>query len=68
VRSPRRRLNAHQFLIDFGHNTINNFQPAIDIIQLQQAQSGSIANVLADIHQVGADSVPMLEAVPPTPA
>ena len=44
------------FANNFGHNTINNFQPAIDIIQLQQPQLGSIANVPADIPQVGADS------------
>jgi len=50
------------FANNFGHNTINNFQPATDIIQLQQSQFGSIASVLADIQQVGADSVLTLDA------
>jgi hypothetical protein len=45
-----------------GHETINNFQPALDVIQLQQSQFGSLAAVMADIHQVGADSVLTLDA------
>jgi hypothetical protein len=50
------------FANNFGHETINNFHPAQDIIQLQQSQWGSLANVMADIHQVGADSVLTLDA------
>jgi hypothetical protein len=50
------------FVNNFGHNTINNFHPALDVIQLQQSQFGSLANVLADIHQIGADSVLTLDA------
>ena len=50
------------FANNFGHDTINNFHPALDVIQLQQSQFGSLANVLADIHQVGADSVLTLDA------
>jgi VCBS repeat-containing protein len=50
------------FANNFGHNTINNFQPAIDVIQLQQSQFGSLANVMADIQQVGANSVLTLDA------
>ncbi len=50
------------FAGDFGHNTVNNFHPALDIIQLQASQFGSLANVFADLHQVGADSVLTLDA------
>jgi hypothetical protein len=49
------------FANNFGHETINNFHPALDVIQLQQSQFGSLANALADIHQVGADSVLTLD-------
>ena len=50
------------FANNFGHETINNFHPALDVIQLQQSQFGSLAAVMADIHQVGADSVLTLDA------
>lgn len=50
------------FTGDFGHNTVNNFHPALDLIQLQASQFGSLANVFADLHQVGADSVLTLDA------
>jgi len=50
------------FANNFGHETINNFHPALDVIQLQQSQFGSIANVLADIQQAGPDSVLTLDA------
>jgi VCBS repeat-containing protein len=50
------------FAGNFGHETINNFHPALDVIQLQQSQFGSLAAVMADIHQVGADSVLTLDA------
>lgn len=50
------------FAGDFGHNTVNNFHSALDIIQLQASQFGSLANVFADLHQVGADSVLTLDA------
>jgi hypothetical protein len=50
------------FANNFGHETINNFHPALDVIQLQQSQFGSLAAVLADIQQVGADSVLALDA------
>jgi VCBS repeat-containing protein len=49
------------FANNFGHDTINNFHPALDVIELQQSQFGSLANVLADIQQVGADSVLTLD-------
>ena len=69
VGGPGDILNAASFGQDtfvfagnFGHETINNFQPALDVIQLQQSQFGSLAAVMADIHQVGADSVLMLDA------
>jgi VCBS repeat-containing protein len=50
------------FAGDFGHNTINNYQSATDYIQLQQSQVGSIANVLGDLHQVGANAVLTIDA------
>jgi hypothetical protein len=50
------------FANNFGHETINNFHPALDVIQLQQSQFGSLAAVMADIRQVGADSVLTLDA------
>ena len=50
------------FADNFGHETINNFHPALDVIQLQQSQFGSLAAVMADIQQVGADSVLTLDA------
>ncbi|GAA0020831.1 tail fiber protein [Bradyrhizobium diazoefficiens] len=50
------------FAGDFGHNTINNFHTALDDIQLQASQFGSLANVFADLHQVGADTVLTLDA------
>ncbi|WP_315837405.1 Ig-like domain-containing protein [Bradyrhizobium prioriisuperbiae] len=50
------------FAGDFGHNTINNFTTSLDTIQLQQSQVGSIASVMADLHQVGADAVLTLDA------
>ena len=50
------------FANNFGHDTINNFHPALDFIQLQQSQFGSLAAVMADIQQVGADSVLTLDA------
>jgi VCBS repeat-containing protein len=50
------------FANNFGHETINNFHPALDVIQLQQSQFGSLAAVMADIHQIGADSVLTLDA------
>ncbi len=69
VGGPGDVLNAASFGQDtfvfannFGHETINNFHPTLDVIQLQQSQFGSLANVLADIHQVGADSVLTLDA------
>ncbi|TDM81961.1 hypothetical protein, partial [Lactobacillus crispatus] len=49
------------FAGNFGHNTVNNFQTSLDAIQLQQSQFGSISNVMADLHQVGADSVLTLD-------
>jgi len=55
-------LDTFVFANNFGHDTINNFHPALDVIQLQQSQWGSLANVMADIHQVGADSVLTLDA------
>ncbi|UPK31765.1 tail fiber protein [Bradyrhizobium sp. 186] len=69
IGGPGDTLNAANFGQDtfvfagaFGHNTINNFHPALDIIQLQTSQFGSLANVFADLHQVGADSVLTLDA------
>ena len=50
------------FANNFGHETINNFHPALDVIQLQASQFGSLAAVMADIQQVGADSVLTLDA------
>jgi len=50
------------FAGDFGHNTVNNYQSGYDFIQLQQSQVGSIANVLADLHQVGANAVLTIDA------
>jgi hypothetical protein len=50
------------FANNFGHETINNFHPSLDVIQLQQSQFGSVAAVMADIQQVGADSVLTLDA------
>ena len=50
------------FANNFGHETINNFHPALDVIQLQQSQFGGLAAVMADIRQVGADSVLTLDA------
>ncbi len=50
------------FANNFGHETINNFHPALDVIQLQQSQFGSLAAVMADIQQVGANSVLTLDA------
>ena len=50
------------FANNFGHDTINNFHPALDVIQLQASQFGSLAAVMADIQQVGADSVLALDA------
>jgi hypothetical protein len=68
IGGPGDTLNAASYGQDvfvfnnnFGHNIINNFQPAIDLVQLQQSQFGSIAQVLADIHQVGANSVLTLD-------
>jgi hypothetical protein len=68
IGGPGDTLNAASFGQDtfvfannFGHNTINNFHPALDAIQLQQSQFGSLAAVLADLHQVGADSVLSLD-------
>jgi hypothetical protein len=68
IGGPGDTLNAASFGHDtlvfannFGHNTINNFHPAMDAIQLQQSQFGSLAAVMADIHQVGADSVLSLD-------
>jgi len=55
-------LDTFVFANNFGHDTINNFHPTLDVIQLQQSQWGSLANVMADIHQVGADSVLTLDA------
>jgi microcystin-dependent protein len=49
------------FAGDFGHNTINNFHAGLDDIQLQTSQFGSLAHVFADLHQVGADTVLMLD-------
>ncbi|OPY96809.1 hypothetical protein A5906_00335 [Bradyrhizobium sacchari] len=49
------------FAGDFGHNAINNFHAALDDIQLQASQFGSLANVFADLHQVGADTVLTLD-------
>jgi VCBS repeat-containing protein len=69
VGGPGDTLNAASFGQDtfvfadnFGHETINNFHPALDVIQLQQSQFGSLAAVMADIQQVGADSVLTLDA------
>jgi VCBS repeat-containing protein len=69
VGGPGDILNAASFGQDtfvfadnFGHETINNFHPALDVIQLQQSQFGSLAAVMADIQQVGADSVLTLDA------
>ncbi|GLS20283.1 hypothetical protein GCM10007874_33000 [Labrys miyagiensis] len=50
------------FAGNFGHNTINNFHTKLDTIQLQQSQFGTIANVLTDLHQAGADSVLTLDS------
>jgi hypothetical protein len=50
------------FSNNFGHDTVNNFQPALDVIQLQQSVWGNLANVMADIQQVGANSVLTLDA------
>jgi VCBS repeat-containing protein len=68
IGGPNDTLNAASFGQDtfvfnnnFGHEIVNNFQPALDVIQLQQSQFGSLANVLADIQQVGADSVLALD-------
>jgi hypothetical protein len=68
IGGPGDTLNAASFGQDtfvfannFGHNSINNFHPALDAIQLQQSQFGSLAAVLADLHQVGADSVLSLD-------
>ncbi|WP_448956401.1 DUF4347 domain-containing protein [Labrys neptuniae] len=49
------------FANNFGHNTINNFHNKLDTIQLQQSQFGSIANVMADLKQVNADTVLTLD-------
>lgn len=47
---------------NFGHDTVNNFQPALDVIQLQQSVWGSnLATIMADIQQVGANSVLTLD-------
>lgn len=56
-------LDTFVFVGDFGHNTINNFHlpGSVNFIQLQQSQFGSVAAVLADLHQVGADSVLTLD-------
>ncbi|WP_426608556.1 tail fiber protein [Bradyrhizobium sp. McL0616] len=69
IGGPGDTLNAASFGQDtfvfagaFGHNTINNFHPSLDVIQLQTSQFGSLANVFADLHQVGADSVLTLDA------
>jgi VCBS repeat-containing protein len=69
VGGPGDILNAGNFGQDtfvfagnFGHETINNFHPALDVIQLQQSQFGSLANVMADLQQVGSDSVLTLDA------
>jgi VCBS repeat-containing protein len=69
VGGPGDILNAASFGQDtfvfadnFGHETVNNFHPALDVIQLQQSQFGSLAAVMADIQQVGPDSVLTLDA------
>ena len=69
IGGPNDTLNAANFGQDtfvfannFGHDIINNFHPSLDVIQLQQSQFGSLANVLADIQQAGADSVLALDA------
>jgi VCBS repeat-containing protein len=69
VGGPGDTLNAGSFGQDtfvfannFGHETINNFHPALDVIQLQYSQFGSLAAVMADIQQVGANSVLPLDA------
>ncbi|HTB02708.1 MAG TPA: Ig-like domain-containing protein [Bradyrhizobium sp.] len=50
------------FNSNFGHDTVNNFQPALDVIQLQATVwGGSVANIMADIQQVGANSVLTLD-------
>jgi len=69
IGGPGDTLNAASFGQDtfvfnnnFGHDTVNNFQPALDVIQLQQSVWGSnIANIMADIQQVGANSVLTLD-------
>jgi hypothetical protein len=49
------------FANNFGHETVNNFQPAFDVIQLQQSQFANLAAVMADIQQVGPNSVLTLD-------
>jgi hypothetical protein len=45
------------FAPNFGQNTITNFNTAKDQIQLPHSEFADLAAVLADAHQVGANTV-----------
>ena len=69
IGGPGDTLNAASYGQDtfvfnnnFGHDTVNNFQPALDVIQLQATVwGGNVATIMADIQQVGANSVLTLD-------
>jgi Ca2+-binding RTX toxin-like protein len=50
------------FAADFGNETINNFNPAHDVIALPRAETASLAAVLADTHLAGQNTVIALNA------
>ena len=45
------------FLPNFGDNTITNFNVHQDVIEFSKSEFANIAAVLADAHQVGANTV-----------
>jgi Ca2+-binding RTX toxin-like protein len=49
--------NTFVFLPNFGQNTVSNFSTQHDQIQLPKSEFANFAAVMADAHQVGANTV-----------